>query len=79
MDITNQTRKYRRDECAVFRKTDEEYGGLSNMATGYDIELNGIKIGTSEALYQACRFPYSVEVQEMIIEQKKSNDCENEK
>jgi ribA/ribD-fused uncharacterized protein len=70
MDITNQTRKYRRDECAVFRKTDEEYGGLSNMATGYDIELNGIKIGTSEALYQACRFPYSVEVQEMIIEQK---------
>lgn len=70
MDLTAQTRTYRRAECVVFRKTEEEYGGLSNMAGGYEIQLNGITIGTSESLYQACRFPFSVEVQEMIIEQK---------
>lgn len=70
MDTKGQTRSYIRDECITFRKTEEEFGGLSNMATGYEIELNGMKIGTSEALYQACRFPFSAEVQEMIIEQK---------
>ncbi len=70
MDLTAQTRTYRRAECVVFRKTEEDYGGLSNMAGGYEIQLNGITIGTSEGLYQACRFPLSMEIQEMIIEQK---------
>ncbi len=70
MTTSNQMRKYQRSKCVVFRKTGEEYGGLSNMAGGYEIQINGIKIGTSEALYQACRFPYSAEVQEMILEQK---------
>jgi len=40
------------------------------MATGYDITVGNIKVRTSEALYQACRFPSSVDVQRMIIEQK---------
>lgn len=70
MDLTAQTRTYRRADCVVFRKTEEEYGGLSNMAGGYELQLNGVTIGTSESLYQACRFPLSMEVQEMIIEQK---------
>jgi ribA/ribD-fused uncharacterized protein len=70
MDITGQTRTYRRADCVVFRKTEEEFGGLSNMATGYEVEVAGVKMGTAEALYQACRFPFSVEIQELIIEQK---------
>lgn len=40
------------------------------MATGYDITVGNVKVRTSEALYQACRFPSSVDVQRMIIEQK---------
>ncbi|HLH61465.1 MAG TPA: NADAR family protein [Ktedonobacteraceae bacterium] len=63
-------RTYRRNECAVFLKTAEQYGGLSNMAGGYPLLINGVRILTSEALYQACRFPHLPEVQKLIIGQK---------
>lgn len=62
-------RLYKRAECALFRKTNETFGGLSNMAPGFPLEVNGIKIRTSEALYQACRFPHLPDVQRLIIEQ----------
>jgi type I restriction enzyme S subunit len=53
----------------TFRKTSERFGGLSNMASGFPLEVNGIRIRTSEALYQALRFPHLPEVQRLIIEQ----------
>lgn len=65
-----QIRKYRRSESAVFLKTKEKYGGLSNMAGGFPLKINGIDIRTSEALYQACRFPHIPEVQRLIIGQR---------
>ncbi|HET8630860.1 MAG TPA: NADAR family protein, partial [Thermomicrobiales bacterium] len=65
-----QVRRYRRSESAVFFKTKEEYGGLSNMAGGFPLCVNGVHILTSEALYQACRFPHLPEVQRLIIGQK---------
>ncbi len=61
---------YRRTACATFRKTREEFGGYSNFAGGFPLEVNGVAIRTSEALYQACRFPHLPEVQAAIIEQK---------
>ena len=64
-----QLRTYRRFESVVFLKTNEDFGGLSNMAGGYPIHVNGIRVLTSEALYQACRFPHLPEVQRMIIGQ----------
>lgn len=39
------------------------------MAAGFPLKVNGIPIRTSEALYQACRFPHLPEVQQLIIEQ----------
>ena len=63
-------RTYNTDECVSFRKTDEAFGGLSNMAGGYPIVVNNIFIRTSEALYQAMRFPDYPEIQKEIIEQK---------
>lgn len=63
-------RLYRPAECAVFRKTDERFGGLSNMAGGYPLSVNGIRILTSEALYQACRFPHKPDVQRAIIAER---------
>ena len=66
----SQERKYDRASSVVFRKTDEPFGGLSNMASGFPLSLNGSRILTSEALYQACRFPHRPEVQRLIIEQK---------
>ena len=53
---SDQTRIYQRDQCVVFLKTKEVFGGLSNMAGGYGLRVNGIHIPSSEALYQACRF-----------------------
>ena len=63
-------REYRRSESAVFLKTKEKHGGLSNMAGGFPLEVNGVPIRTAEALYQACRFPHLPAVQEQIIAQR---------
>ena len=62
-----QIRTYYPAESAVFRKTNERFGGLSNMAPGFPLVVNGERIRTSEALYQACRFPSRPDVQRQII------------
>lgn len=66
---SDNTRTYSRNDCAVFLKTKEGFGGLSNMAGGYPVKVNGIYIRSSEALYQACRFPHLPKVQEVILQQ----------
>lgn len=40
------------------------------MASGFPLCVNGIQLHTSEALYQACRFPHLPDVQSEIIAQK---------
>lgn len=60
-------RTYRRDEVVSFRKTTEAFGGLSNMAPSFPIEVFGRRVRTAEALYQACRYPHLPEVQRMIL------------
>ncbi|HEY1607599.1 MAG TPA: NADAR family protein [Allosphingosinicella sp.] len=62
-------RTYRRTDVASFRKTNERFGGLSNMAPGFPITILDVRILTAEALYQACRFPHLPEVQRLIIAQ----------
>lgn len=62
-------RTYFRSEVVVVYKTKEDFGGLSNMASGYPLQINGVRILTTEALYQACRFPHMPEVQREIIGQ----------
>jgi type I restriction enzyme S subunit len=69
MSSKKEFRTYQRADCAVFRKTAEAFGGLSNMAPGFPVRVNGVRILTVEALYQACRFPHRPEVQRKIIEQ----------
>ena len=64
-----QFRKYERAASAVFSKTKEVHGGLSNMAPGFPIDIDGRRYRTSEALYQACRFPHLPDVQEAIVGQ----------
>lgn len=54
------------DTSVVFRKTAEEFGGLSNMAAGFPLEVHGRLWRTSEALYQALRFPDHPDVQSEI-------------
>lgn len=61
------SRIYNISDVISFRKTTEPFGGLSNMAAGYSLNINGILIPTAEHLYQACRFPFHPEIQEAII------------
>ena len=65
-----QMRSYDAENCIAFRKTNEMFGGLSNMAPGFPIEISGTKILTAEALYQACRFPRYPALQHDIIAQR---------
>lgn len=65
-----ELRIYDPDECVVFCKTKEAFGGYSNMCAGYPLVVNDIDIRTSEALYQACRFPNHPNIQKIIISQK---------
>ncbi len=69
MSQASQARRYDRTASVVFLKAKERFGGLSNMAPGYPLQINGIRIRTSEALYQACRFPHMPDVQRLIIDQ----------
>ena len=54
----------------IFHKTKEAFGGLSNMCAGYALSVNGIDIRTSEALFQAMKYPNNPDVQKAIIEEK---------
>lgn len=63
-------RTYKQEESVVFRKTREAYGGLSNMAPGYPLMVNGLRVRTSEVLYQACRYPHIPEVQEVLLAER---------
>jgi type I restriction enzyme, S subunit len=51
-----------------FRKTSEPFGWLHNMCGGYRIHVGGEYWKSSEALYQALRFPGSPDVQRAILE-----------
>ncbi|MCC5099189.1 NADAR family protein [Xanthomonas campestris] len=68
-EIDNRLREYLRSESVVVHKTKDSFGGLSNMAGGFPLRINGFRIPTSEALYQACRFPDLPDVQREIIAQ----------
>jgi ribA/ribD-fused uncharacterized protein len=64
------SRTYHRAQCVSFRKTNEAFGGLSNMAGGYPIVFAEFIVPSSEALYQAARFPHLPELQYTILAQK---------
>ena len=70
MGQTSQTRTYHPEASVVFLKTKECFGGLSNMSTNFPLRVNKICIHTSEALYQACRFPHLPDVQAKIINER---------
>jgi len=50
------TSRFSRTGSVVFRATKDKWGGLSNMAAGYPLLINGHLFRTSEALYQALRY-----------------------
>lgn len=69
INLEQEIRIYNIEECIRFKKTTEKFGGLSNMAGGYHIVVNGVFIKSSEALYQALKYTNNPEVQMEIINQ----------
>jgi ribA/ribD-fused uncharacterized protein len=65
--VETEFRTYPKTKSVSFRKTTEEFGGLSNMAPGFPLYVAGLRIRTAEALYQACRFPHMPDVQKLIM------------
>ena len=61
---------YRLNEVCVFCKVKDEFGGFSNMSNEFPVRINGHKISNTEALYQACRFPYHIDKQNEVLFQK---------
>lgn len=69
--MTDKTRSYPMDDTvAIFHKTKEKWGGLSNMAGGYPISCVGFRCFSSEALYQALKLPDRSDVQTAILADK---------
>lgn len=62
-------REYNISDSLVFRKTKEQFGGLSNMASGYALYVNEIIIPSAEHLYQVMRYSAYPEIQAEIISQ----------
>lgn len=60
-------RHYKSGECVTFKSTKGQFGALSNMAPNFPIYINHTKFRTSEALYQALRFPEYPDIQHQII------------
>ena len=60
---------YPTNQCCIIGKTKETWGEFSNMAA-FPIVINDVTILTSEALYQALKYPEYPEIQKKIIEKK---------
>lgn len=56
------------DDCLVVFKVSEAFGGLSNMSNEYPLRVAGLPVRSSEALYQACRYPQRPEWQREILD-----------
>lgn len=69
MTVLENERSYSPRDVVVFHKTKERWGELSNMASGFPLIVVGRVWPSSEALYQACRFPDLPDVQQMIARQ----------
>lgn len=62
-------RKYTLSEVAGFRTTRDAFGAFHNPCAGFPILVEGIEIGSTEAYYQALRFPDAPDIQREILAQ----------
>jgi ribA/ribD-fused uncharacterized protein len=54
----------------VFRRANDQYGGLSNMTAQFPVCVGELRAWSSEALYQACRFPHDPDVQSEVLAER---------
>ena len=57
---------YQPQDCAVFMKSRDRFGELSNMTFGFPLNAKGVAFQSSEGLYQAFKFPHDSRLQQEI-------------
>lgn len=62
-------RTYDPKRVAAFLRVRDPFGAFSNMAIGSPMTLHGTAVPSSEALYQALRFPHPPDFQREILDQ----------
>lgn len=79
--MSNNIKSFEIDKSISFLYTTEEYGGLSNLSKEYPIYLKKVYVNSSEALYQAMKYPNYPEIQKKIIksETPKESKVESQK
>jgi len=55
------------DRVAWFRRPSDEFGGFSNMAKAFPLTVFGMRIRSSEHLYQSMRFTHEPEIQRDVL------------
>jgi ribA/ribD-fused uncharacterized protein len=60
-------------KLAIVFKIKDTFGGMSNMSP-LPIVVDGIEFNSSEALYQACKYPAHPQIQESIIKARTPMD-----
>ncbi len=66
MTPSAKERTYKPGQSVVFRVVADKFGGLSNMSSEFPLFLNDTQLWSSEALYQACRYPSRPDIQKLI-------------
>ena len=74
-DATSQTTTYRRDECAIFMRSRDKHGDLSNMTFGFPLLMNQVRFQGPEGLYQSLKFPHRPHHQLYIAQQRSGMDA----
>ena len=67
--------EYDSTTCALFYRSRDLYGALTNMAGRMPLYANGMYFQSSEGLYQALKFPHNPEIQAMIGGAKNGYDA----
>ena len=75
MEINPTEKVWQKSECAVFCRSKDKYGQLSNMTFGYPLKVNGINFQGPEGLYQALKFPNHTDIQYEIAKQRSGMDA----
>lgn len=62
--------KHHKSNSVTFTKTNESFGGFSNMCSGFPITNGVVEFPTSEHLYQICKFGDHPQIQRELLNEK---------
>ena len=68
--VERKITRYKKAECALFMRSRDQHGKLSNMTFGFPLEVNRMRFQGPEGLYQALKFPDDPRHQAEIARQR---------